>query len=129
MSDLFSFRIWDNIAHTYSQFDGWDALEGDLPSFGFAVDPDHECDIEVEQCIGVYDKYLELYYVGDIGEFDNGDRFVIKCDEDILEISIEWIGDAICEDQARYLERIGGASRKRGNIHKNPELLIPDKQT
>ena len=72
-------------------------------------------------CIGLEDKNGKDWYHKDIGEFDNGDRFIIKC-ENWLEFYVEWIGEPKCEDQSRDLYRIEKA-KKTGNIHENPELL------
>ena len=73
------------------------------------------------QYIGLEDSTGTSYFIGDIGEFENGDRFVLKM-EDWLEVYVEWIGDPCCEDQARDLERIRSAEII-GNIYQNPELL------
>ncbi len=75
----------------------------------------------VMQFTGLTDTNGKDYYLGDIGEFSNGDRFVLSM-EDWLEISIEWIGEPECEDQARDLYRIVNA-KIIGNIHQHSHLL------
>ena len=75
----------------------------------------------LEQFTGLKDKNEKEFYIGDIGEFDNGDRFVLKL-EWFLEISADWIGEPECEDQTRDLYRIENA-KIIGDIHRNPELL------
>jgi hypothetical protein len=74
-----------------------------------------------EQSIALQDKGDVNFYVGDIGEFPNGDRFIVKI-EDWLEVYIDWIGEPECEDQARDLYRIGNATII-GNIHQHSELI------
>jgi len=69
---------------------------------------------------GVKDKNDVKYFVGDIGEFDNGDRFVVGIEE-WLSVFAEWIGDAECEDQTRDFYRISRA-KIIGNKFNNPEL-------
>ena len=54
------------------------------------------------------DKSDVGYYIGDIGEFDNGDIFILKMEE-WLEVYVEWIGEPNCEDQSRDLYRISEA--------------------
>lgn len=76
---------------------------------------------EIMQHIGIQDSEEKDYYLGDIAEFPNGDRFQVGC-EDYLEAFVDWIGDAEIEDQARDLYRISDA-KIIGNIHQNPELL------
>ena len=71
--------------------------------------------------IGLQDLNGIDFYVGDIGEFPNGDRFIVKI-ESWLKVYIDWIGEPECEDQARDLYRIGNATII-GNIHQNPELI------
>lgn len=87
------------------------------------VDPKTIC-----QFVGILDnKHTEEFPAGeelyhhDICEFDNGDKFVIKC-EDHLEYYVEWIGEPECEDQARDFYRVS-TSIKIGNVFDNPELL------
>ena len=73
------------------------------------------------QFTGLTDKNEKEYYIGDIGQFDNGDKFVV-CMEDWLEVYVKWIGEPECADQARDLYRIGRAIIL-GNIHQNEDLL------
>lgn len=74
-----------------------------------------------EQCTGLKDKNGSLYYFNDIGEFDNGDRFIIKS-EDYIYPYVDFIGDHECEDQARDFYRISNA-KIIGNIHTGKQLL------
>ena len=78
--------------------------------FAYHVRPETIC-----QFINLTDKNDIEWYVGDIGEFDNGDRFILRMEE-WLEVFVEWIGEPECEDQARDLCRISSATRT-GNIH------------
>lgn len=78
-------------------------------------------DCDLEQFTGVKDCELNDFFIGDIGEFENGDRFVIKM-EDFLCAYVEWIGSPKCEDQARDFYRISRA-KKIGNINENKELM------
>lgn len=80
------------------------------------VDPE-----TVGQFLMLKDEDDKEWYIGDIGEFDNGDKFVLKM-EWFLTPFAEWIGEADCEDQTRDLYRIEKA-KKIGNTHDNPELL------
>ena len=73
------------------------------------------------QYTGLKDKKGKEWFVDDIGEFDNGDRFVLKM-EDWLEVCASWIGNPECEDQIRDLYRIEKA-KNIGNIYENSELL------
>ena len=75
----------------------------------------------VGQFTGPQDKNGVDIYVGDIGEFENGDKFIVEM-EDWLEVSINWIDEPECEDQLRDLYRISKATII-GNIHQNPELI------
>jgi hypothetical protein len=70
---------------------------------------------------GLQDNNGVDFYVGDVGEFPNGDSFIVKI-ESWLEIYIDWIGEPECEDQARDLYRITNA-KIIGTIHQNPELI------
>ena len=78
--------------------------------FAYHVRPKTIC-----QFINLTDKNDIEWYVGDIGEFDNGDRFILRMEE-WLEVFVEWIGEPECEDQARDLCRISSATRT-GSIH------------
>lgn len=76
-------------------------------------------------------QYLQIndcddkkYFDGDIGQFENGDRFYIA-KANHLEYHVNWVGEAKCEDQARDFYRLSWAL-KIGNIHQNPELLKID---
>ena len=101
------------------------------PLIGFKYASSHMCidyssypgfeHLITEQCTGLQEDEDLFWYEGDIGEFDNGDRFVIKC-EDWLEFYVEWIGEPECENQARDFYRIKCAELI-GNIHDNPDLL------
>lgn len=70
---------------------------------------------------GLTDSTGKDYYIGDIGQFDNGDKFEL-CMEDWLEVYVNWIDEPECEDQARDLYRISQA-KIIGNIHQHPELV------
>ena len=110
----YKFRAWDkkelefledwqdSIWVEYEGFDGGDAFE-------------------ISQFIGLTDENDVEFYIGDIGEFDNGDKFVLKM-EWCLQVYVDWIGDPKCEDQAKDLYRIEGA-KIIGNIHQNKDLL------
>ena len=78
-------------------------------------------DETVGQFTGLQDLNGIDFYVGDIGEFPNGDRFIVSI-EGWLEVYIKWIGEPECEDQTRDLYRIGNATII-GNINQNPELI------
>jgi hypothetical protein len=80
-----------------------------------------EGEFELLQFIGIQDLNGIDIYFGDIGEFPNGDRFIVKI-ENWLEVYIDWIGEPECEDQARDLYRIGNATII-GNIHQHSELI------
>ena len=78
-------------------------------------------DVHLMQFTGLQDKNGVDYFTDDVGEFDNGDKFVIKS-EDWLELFVDWIGEPECEDQAGDFYRIRNA-KIIGNIHQNKELL------
>ncbi len=73
------------------------------------------------QFTGLTDKNGIDYYLGDIGEFSNGDKFYLAM-EGWLEVYIEWIGQPECYDQGRDLYRIVNA-KIIGNIHQHSHLL------
>ena len=81
----------------------------------------HDSDDILMQFTGLTDKNGIDYYLGDIGEFSNGDKFYLAM-EGWLEVYIEWIGQPECEDQGRDLYRIGNA-KIIGNIHQHSHLL------
>lgn len=82
------------------------------------------------QCLGLKDVNKKLFYSGDVGKFSNGDTFFLM-EEDWSEIGVQWIGEAVCEDQIRDLYRIGNA-KIIANIWKHPEfearILINSKE-
>jgi hypothetical protein len=105
-----NFRAWNKFRNEYFPIKDWNA----------AIEDHNKNAMILEQYIGIADSQGKQYFVGDIGEFDNGDRFVLKM-EDYLEVYVDWIGDPECEDQARDLFRIERA-RIIGNTNENPEL-------
>lgn len=115
----FKFRVWNKTTKRF-----FSAKSAILVITNFMRHPDDTrfLDYVIEQCTGLKDKCdKSLFFCGDIGEFDNGDRFVIKT-EDWNELYVDWIGNPECEDQARDFYRIRNATIV-GNIHENPELL------
>jgi hypothetical protein len=112
------FRAWDKTTNTYFIPN---QLYYDYKENSYVYKTICSGEHKLEQGVGLIDILGNFYFVGDIGEFDNGDRFVLKM-EDYLEIYVDWIGDSECEDQARDLYRIERA-RIIGNINENPELL------
>lgn len=75
----------------------------------------------IMQYIELRDKEGGFFFVGDIGEFDNGDKFKLILEKH-LEVIVCWIGDPECEDQARDLYRIADA-KIIGNVFETPFLL------
>lgn len=94
--------------------------EINVDTFG-TIKPDDRRRLITMLSVGLKDIQGLNYYHGDIGEFDNGDRFEIRIERH-LEFFVEWIGEPKCEDQARDFYRIR-KSKKIGNIHETPELL------
>jgi len=115
----FKFRAWHIKNNRMVYFDKEDQYQ--ILHLFRLMNGTHDEDGILEQCTGLKDKNGKLIYCGDICEFDNGDRFVIKCEE-WLEFYVEWIGEPECEDQARDFYRIARAV-VIGNIHENEDLL------
>jgi len=78
----------------------------------------------LRQSIGLRDENDEEWHWADIGEFENGDRFYIDC-EDWLEFFAEWIGEPKEECQIQDFEDIANA-KKIGNTFENPEFMEVD---
>ncbi|MCK4786535.1 MAG: hypothetical protein KAV87_22440 [Desulfobacteraceae bacterium] len=83
-------------------------------------DPDDPC-VTLRQYLNLKDVNGKEWYYKDVGEFENGDRFVIEC-EDFVQYFAEWIGEPEDEEQIQELDEITGAV-KIGNAFENPELL------
>ena len=97
----------------------------DAPCVIFGDGEQIEIDKEtLGQFTGLTTESGQDLYLGDIGEFENGDRFVLTA-EDWLEVYVGWIGEPKCEDQARDLYRTT-AAKVIGNIHQHPELMESD---
>ena len=73
------------------------------------------------QWTGLRDAYEQEWYHKDIGEFDNGDRFVIER-EDWLAFYVDWIGCPKNMDQADHFCKIKKAKRLC-SAYENPDLL------
>lgn len=82
-------------------------------------------DIILMQSTGLSDKHGKDWYHSDIGEFPNGDRFVLIMEE-WVEFGVQWIGEPKCEDQARDLYRVENAIWI-GTIHTHNYLLGEEK--
>jgi len=106
-----NFRAWDKCRKEYFHVKDWN----------MAIEGHNNNAMILEQYIGLTDFQGKKYFVGDIGEFGNGDRFVLKM-EDYLEVYVDWVNDPECEDQVRELYKLERA-RIIGNINENPELL------
>ena len=127
MSREIKFRAWDKKNNVMRENDELVLYMGKawVENLTFATskimiaDPDNPLEplffTGLKDCEGV-----EIYHK-DICQFDNGDRFVIEC-EDWIEFFVLWIGEPECEDQARDFYRISKA-RVIGNTYQNPELL------
>lgn len=113
------FRAWNK---TTKKMMDWEELKEDMSETLYVFENGLADVPPVMQFIGIEDLKGNDYYIFDIGEFDNGDRFVLKMEEDRLEVYVDWIGDPDCEDQARDLYRISKA-KIIGNIYENPELV------
>lgn len=113
---------WDNYYGPFIGFDGklYETEEGAGPNPLTYMALSEES-LVLMQYTGLLDRNDKKYYIGDIGEFDNGDRFVLGM-EDWLEVCVIWIGEPECEDQARDLYRISKA-KIIGNEFENPDLL------
>ncbi len=122
------FRAWDNdLKYMFTIGDMPDLVigfDGHIYDKGCAFTSQIKCisaNITLMQFTGLTDNTDKDFYIGDIGEFENGDRFVLKA-EDCLEVYVDWIGEPKCEDQARDLYRITRA-KVIGNIHQHSHLL------
>lgn len=111
-------RAWDiEMKHMVE----WDELEQEWEQEGY-FDSVFRGDHYVPMLyVGLTDNKNKEYYEGDIGQFDNGDTFVIRR-EDWIEFYVAWIGAPECEDQARDFYRIRSAT-KIGNEYENPEMI------
>lgn len=112
-SDRLKFRVWCNECNLWL-----DPQHLTVDCSGNLISDSLCTNITTEQCTGRKDTLGDLFFDGDIGEFDNGDRFLVKCEPAWNEFYVDWIGEPKCEDQARDFYRISKA-RKIGNIHEN----------
>jgi len=124
MKDRLKFRFWSTYAFSLYKKDNGQMIYASDANKGSFRDLEEGEDWKVMQSTGLTDSQGALIYVGDVLEFDNGDRIQIAC-EDWLEIYCDPIGEIKCEDQWRDLYRINDA-KIIGNIHQNHELLKND---
>ena len=75
----------------------------------------------LRQFIGLKDKNDKEWYYGDVGEFENGDRFYIDSEDWLLFVTI-WVDEPKEECQIQDFEDIENA-KKIGNAFENPELM------
>ena len=108
------YRAWDVLSEYYFTPSSIDFEKG------FVLEHRMK-NILLEQFIG-----LSGFYIGDIGQFDNGDTFIIRMNN-YLHVYIEWVGTPIHEhviiNQSGDLSRIKQAC-KIGNVNENPYLTI-----
>ncbi|MEE9451056.1 MAG: YopX family protein [Ignavibacteriaceae bacterium] len=116
------FRAWDKkekrfIQHVHLNDDGSVSFLNSEALWQF----DEDERLIIQFYIGLTSSNNEEWYVSDIGEFPNGDKFILK-EEDWLEVFADWIGDPECEEQTKELYRIENA-KKIGNYFENKNLL------
>jgi len=113
------FRAWDKgEKRMYKPFD----LKGYMSYHEGAQDEMAPDDPVLMQYTGLKDKNgVAEIYEGDVMQFNNGDRFVVRM-EDWLELYVDFIGDPEIEDQARDLYRIERAE-VIGNVWEHPNLI------
>ena len=116
---IINFRGWNtNEEQMYDMEDleeDWESHDGYYDSF---FRQDHWISMLSTQIEDINGKEIFEY---DIGEFPNGDRFVVRSEEWIA-FYVDWIGDPNMEDQARDFERIS-RSKIIGNMYENPEMV------
>jgi len=108
------FRAWIKVAQSFAS---WEKIKEKKNLHRLIDNPEYL----LQQFTGLTDKNGIDYYLGDIGEFSNGDKFYLAM-EGWLEVYIEWIGQPECYDQGRDLYRIVNA-KIIGNIHQHSHLL------
>jgi len=120
MKSEIKFRGWSN---STKKMISWDEILNDAKHYfklQYATNPPRQV-MEMLQYLGLHDEDETEIYVGDILEFDNGDRIEIKM-EDWLEPFAEAINESDCEDQWRDLYRIERA-KIIGNIYEDTEVF------
>ena len=115
------FRAWNPSTNSWVWGIEADITEIPLLNLHKMYSEDEIKNFIITQYTGVQDKYEEDFYIGDIGQFFNGDKFVIRR-EDHLGFYIEWICEPLFEDQCNELYKICNAV-KIGNIFETPHLL------